>query len=130
MKKSDVHPSKYFKAADFEGPLTLTIEMARLEKFPNGHDEVEKLVVYFKKTKSGLVIGPIVWGMIADIIGTDETEKWPGHRLKLVRETTTFGGKCVPCIRPYAPDDTSAKKPPKKPPPKNDKPDFDDQVQF
>jgi len=98
MRKTDLHPSKYFKAADFEGPLTLTIEMARPEKFENGRDEEKKLVVYFKKTKSGLVIGPIVWGMIADIVGTDETEKWPGHRLKLVRETTMFGGKRVPCI--------------------------------
>jgi hypothetical protein len=130
MKKSDLHPSKYFKAADFEGPLTLTIEMARPEKFENGRDEEEKLVVYFKKTKSGLVIGPIVWGMIADIVGTDETEKWPGHRLKLVRETTMFGGKRVPCIRPYAPDDTPAKKAPKKPPPTDDKPPYNDEVKF
>ena len=129
MRKNDAYPSKYFKAADFEGPLTLTIEMARLEKFKDGRDDVEKLVVYFKKTKTGLVIGPIVWGMIADIIGTDETEKWPGHRLKLVREMTTFAGKPVPCIRPYAPDDMPAKKA-KKPPPKNDKPDIDDEVQF
>ena len=63
MRKSDACPSKYFRAADVSADWTLTaeIEMARLEQFQGGRGDGEKLVVYFKRQKSGLVVGPVLW---------------------------------------------------------------------
>ena len=61
MRKNEAYPSKYFKAKDLPNDWTLTVEveMARMEKFENGRgkEEAEKLVVYFRKQKSGLVTG-------------------------------------------------------------------------
>jgi hypothetical protein len=63
MRKSEAYPSKYFKAKDYADDWTLTveIEMARLEPFDNGRGKSEKLVVYFRRQKSGLVCGPVLF---------------------------------------------------------------------
>ena len=108
-RKRDVYPTKYFVAADFpQTPMVLQIEIARLEKFENDDKEVEKLVVYFRGQKSGLIVGPTVWDQIADVVAadgvskfdSDDYTKWKDHWLELHRDKTPFGRKgLVDCIR-------------------------------
>ena len=131
MRKNDAYPSKYFKAKDYADDWTLTveIEMARLEPFDNGKSQSEKLVTYFRRQKSGLVTGPTLFDQIADVTGENDSDNWKGHRVTLFRDTTQFQGKDTPCIRVRAPD-TPPKKPAKKSVPKDDKPEFDDSVEF
>ena len=130
-RKQDVIQSKHYRATDYPDgwALTAEVEMSRLEKFQNGHDETEKLVVYFKKQKPGLVVGSVVWDQFAEVTGTDEANDWKGHRITLYRDWTMFQGKSVECIRARKPD-APAKKPAKKSAPKDDKPDYDDSVGF
>ena len=138
-RKRDVYPTKYFVAADFpQTPMVLQIEIARLEKFENDDKEVEKLVVYFRGQKSGLIVGPTVWDQIADVVAadgvskfdSDDYTKWKGHWLELYRDKTQFGGKMVDCIRVRKPGAIPLKK--KKKTTKSDPefPDIDDLAQI
>jgi hypothetical protein len=135
-RKRDVYPTKYFIASNFpEKPMVLEIEIARLEKFENDGKSVEKLVVYFRGQKSGLVVGPTVWDQIAEVVEADGVSKfdsddyafWPGHRVELYHDKTPFGGKMVDCIRVRRPG-TPPPKTSKKPPPRSGKPDFNDEI--
>jgi hypothetical protein len=107
MRKTEAYPSKYFKAKDYPEDWTLTaeIEMARLEPFEgNGRGKTEKLVVYFRKQKAGLVTGPTLFDQISDVTGQDDSDAWKGHRVTLFRDTVDFKGEDTPCIRVRAPD--------------------------
>ena len=131
MRKTEAYPSKYFKAKDYDNSWTLTveIEMARMESFDNGGSSRERLVVYFRKQRSGLVVGPTVWDQFIEATGEEDSDDWKGHRVELYRDWTNFQGKDVECIRVRKPG-APAKKPSKKAAPKDDKPDFNDSVEF
>jgi hypothetical protein len=94
------------------------------------------LVCYFHGHKSGLVIGPVVWDQISEVmaasgvdkLNADDCEFWPGHWIELHRDRTPFGGKMVPCIRARSPGTipvTAKKKSAKKSKPDTE-PDFND----
>ena len=113
-KKSEVCIGKYFRAADCpEGwAETKTIEMARVEDVGRDNDKKEKLVVYFLRTKPGLVCGPTLWDQLIEASGEEDSNDWKGHVVELYRTMTSFGGKQVPCIRvrkPGAPPKKTAK---------------------
>jgi hypothetical protein len=131
MRKSEAYPSKYFRAADVEEGwcLPVEIEMARMETFKSDRGgESQKLVVYFRRVKSGLVCGPTVWDQIAETIGEEDTDDWAGHRIELFRDKTTMAGKTVPCIR-VREADALPKKPVKKPAVKAEDLEFNDSIE-
>jgi hypothetical protein len=119
MRKSEACPSKYFRAKDCpeDWVLNAEIELARMEKFEGGRgkDGGEKMVCYFRRQKSGLVIGPVLWDALIELTGEEDSDNWPGHRVQLYRDVTQFGRETVPCIRVRAAPESSAKKPVKKP---------------
>jgi hypothetical protein len=88
MKRDDVFPSKYYRGGDFEQPKVLVIESIRLEslKQPNG-ETTTKPVAYFKGAKKSLVLNRTNWDVIADIVGRDDTDTWPGTRVELYSVT-------------------------------------------
>jgi hypothetical protein len=133
MRKADAYPSRYFKATNFpdDWELTVEVEMARFEDFQNGDKKTEKLVVYFRKQKSGLVVGPTVWDQFIEATGEEDCDDWKQHRVTLYRDTTPFQGKTVPCIRVRKPEMAPAKKPSRKAAPKQEEqPEFDDEIPF
>jgi hypothetical protein len=98
------------------------IETSRIERLENGDKIANKLVLYFKGIKSGLVIGATVYDQVADFLG-DETDEWPGHKVEHFRTETQFSGKTVPAIRvrkPGVKPKKAAAKSDDKPPPLND----------
>jgi hypothetical protein len=104
MKRDEVFPSKYLKAADLGGkPRVVTIERALLEtlKNPEGKEQA-KTVLYFAGSKKMLPLNRINWDAVAAIAG-DDTEDWPGARIELYPTTTEMAGKIVDCIRIRAP---------------------------
>jgi len=129
--KSDALPTKYFKASNFadDWSLKVEIELCRIEKFENGGSSSEKPVVYFRKQRSGLVIGSTVWDQLADATGEEDSSDWPGHIVELFRSTTTYAGKTVPAIRVRKPGATPKKKAKTAAPPPEDVP-FNDSVDF
>jgi hypothetical protein len=120
-RKSEVYPTKYFRAADLPDGWSpvVQVETCREEPFPGKRDgeTVDKLVVYFRGQKSGLVVGPVVWDQIAAVMENSGVDKfnaddyafWPGHWIELHRDRTQFGGKMVPCIRVREPNAATPK---------------------
>jgi hypothetical protein len=110
MKKDEVFPSKYLKAADLNGkPIVVTIDRAPLEelKNPEGKEQT-KTVLYFRGGKKALPLNVVNWDSVAEICG-DDTDMWPGGKIELFATRTQMGGKMVDCIRVRAPLDAAAK---------------------
>jgi hypothetical protein len=126
MKKGDAYPPKFLSAATFgDEPRVFTIECVRREKFENDGVKTEKPVMYFKGERSGYVLSPTKWDMVAEALNEEDSDSWVGA-IELYPDTTFFAGKKVPTI--------SARKPGRSPTPKakakkskpDAKPDFDD----
>jgi hypothetical protein len=107
MKRDEVFPSKYLKAADLNGkPVTVTIKSAPYEPFKNPEGkEQSKTVLYFVGVKKALPLNVVNWDSVAAICG-DDTDAWPGQTIELYPTVTSMGGKVVPCIRIRRPQAT------------------------
>ena len=100
MKRDDVFPSKYLKAADLNGkPVTVTIKNAPYETLKSSEGKEQgKTVLYFVRGKKALPLNIVNWDSVAEICG-DDTDAWPGHPIELYPTVTQMGPKTVPCIR-------------------------------
>jgi hypothetical protein len=100
MKRDDVFPSKYLKAADLNGkPVTVTIKDAPYETLKSSEGKEQgKTVLYFVRGKKTLPLNIVNWDSVAEICG-DDTDAWPGHTIELYPTVTSMGAKTVPCIR-------------------------------
>jgi hypothetical protein len=137
MRKSDAMPSKYFRAKDLPDGWTLQaeVELARLEKFEGegrGKESTEKMVVYFRRQKSALVVGSVIWDQIvASTGGEEDSDLWKGHVVELFKTTCQFGRETVDCIRvreaskKAAPKKAALKAAPKIVPPEEDEMAYD-----
>jgi hypothetical protein len=100
MKRDDLFPSKYFRAADLGGkPLDVVIKSAAVEEFKNmqGNKE-DKLVLGFIGQKKSLVMNRTNYDSVAELHG-EETDGWAGKRVQLYPTTTRIGGKPTDCVR-------------------------------
>ena len=105
MKRDEVFVSKYVKCEDLGGkPVVVTITAADLEilKTPDGK-EAAKTVLRFKGGTKALPLNMTNWDSVADALGEDDTDQWPGGKIELYPARTTMGGKTVDCIRVRAP---------------------------
>ena len=103
MKISQIFPSRWLKAVEL-GPdgLELTIRKVTLEEV--GEEREQKPVMAFDETDKELVLNITNWNSIADLTGKDDSDDWPGHKIKLVRSKVQYGSKTVDAIRIEAPD--------------------------
>ena len=103
-------PSKFVKADDLGNARPIgTIESVDLEEVGAGQNQERKLVVHFAEhTLKPLVLNLINCDTISDIVGTDDYDAWPGHKIQLFATKTEFQGKRVPCIRVCAPPKAKA----------------------
>jgi hypothetical protein len=105
MKRDELFPSKYIKAADLGGkPLVVTIKSAAVEALnnPNGGGQQDKLLLSFVKLPKRLVVNLTNYNVIADLHG-DETDAWPGKRIELYPTKASVGGKSFDAVRVRAP---------------------------
>jgi len=122
MRKDEVFPSKYLKAADLKGkPQTVTIESAPFEPLKSlDGKETHKIVLHFKNAEKSLPLNATNFDAVCDATGCPDTDDWPGRRIELYPTRTTMGGKAVDCIRirpPSASRPAAAAPPPPPPPP-------------
>lgn len=86
----------YIKAADLGGKrVTVTIENVELGEIQGD----KKLIVSFVGKDKKLTLNRTNADTITEILGTDETDDWAGHRIVLFPSKTTYQGKRVDCIR-------------------------------
>ena len=97
MKTKNLFPSKWLKASDLDGDLTVTIASAKLEKVGQDSDE-KKLTLYFSETDKGLTINKTNCTTLEKLYG-DDTDGWLGKRIVIYPTETSFKGEMVECIR-------------------------------
>jgi len=116
MRRDDVFPAKYLKAADLNGrSRILEIDAAPLETLKDASGEKQtKTVLYFAAESKSLPLNMTNWDSVADICG-DDTDDWPGQKVELYPATTQMGGKTVACIRIRKPRGSKAASPRTKP---------------
>ena len=99
MKRSDVFPSKYLQAADFETPQDLQIESLDLEMLEaQGEKPKEKGILTFTGLDKRLVLNVTNWDTLENLYG-EESDDWSGKWITLYATTCRFGSKTVPCVR-------------------------------
>jgi hypothetical protein len=104
VTRSDVFKSRYLKAADLSnGPVVATIRVAALETLKGYSGSPEnKVVIYFTRGVSPLILNRINWDSVADIAG-DESDNWGGAQIELYAATAEVQGVEKPCVRIRAP---------------------------
>jgi hypothetical protein len=109
MKREDLFPSRYFKAADLGGAsLDLAIKSATVETLKDMQGgAADKLVLGFVGQKKGLVVNRTNYDALADAFG-EETDDWSGKRITLYPDTARVGGKSIPCVRVRAANSADA----------------------
>lgn len=95
MNIKSAFPSQWLAAAELEGEeKTLKIKDVVLEDV--GSDQ--KPVVTFYGAKKGLVLNKTKSVVIADILGSEETDDWAGHYITIFPDRIAFQGKMVDTI--------------------------------
>jgi hypothetical protein len=104
MKREDLFPSKYIKAADLGGkPLDVVIKSAGVETLKDMQgSNTDKLVLGFINQPKLLVVNKTNYEAIAELHG-EETDNWPGKRIQLYPDKASLGGKSVAAVRVRAP---------------------------
>src|SRR5262245_6138688 len=98
MRKNEVFPSRFFKAADLKnGLLTVEISEVVMESIVDGEDD--QPVVHFEGQSKGLVLNVTNWNMLEELSGSDESDDWTGLRVTLYVTKVDFQGRRVPAIR-------------------------------
>lgn len=96
MRIGEAFPGSYLKASDLGGKrIGVTIDAVHIENI--GSDN--KPVLYFQGKEKGLVLNKTNANMISEIVGSDETDEWQGHRVALYPTKVDFQGKRVDAIR-------------------------------
>lgn len=104
MKVSKHFAGSYLKAEQLpRNPVPVRISRVVVEYIGSEGQKEEKPVLYFDGKEAGLVLNKTNAIALAEMLGSDETDEWPGYMILLCRESTMFNGRSVPCIRvrPY-----------------------------
>jgi hypothetical protein len=110
MRSADVYPSKYLKAEEIDGDLTVTIKSVALEQLENKEGKKQdKPIVYFREVDKGMVVNKTNWTLIAEQHG-DESDDWIGQQITLHAMDVEAFGEMVLSIRVKRPRKASTAK--------------------
>lgn len=104
MKVAEMFPRRYANGEDLKGkPVTLTIAKVHPEEMrPGGGTPITKWVIYFEGARRGVVLSRTLATQIAEALGDDDTDHWPGKRVTLYPQLLTVAGRRVTVIRARA----------------------------
>lgn len=105
MKLGEMFPSKYIAKDDLKGrKVKLVIDRVVMEDVGQGENKEIKPVLYFSGKEKGLVLNVTNGNTITSIVGTDETDDWPGTEVELYFDPTVqFKGKTTGGLRIVVP---------------------------
>lgn len=96
MKLNEVFSGNYLKAEHLQGrTVPVTISKVEVKEFDDGN----KIVVFFAGKDKSLVCNKTNANIIAENLGTQETDEWVNGRIQLTVKKVEFQGKLVPAIR-------------------------------
>jgi len=95
-KLNEIFSGNYLKADDLQGrTVRVTISKAEVKDFDDGN----KVVLHFQGKDKLLVANKTNCSIIAENVGTDNTDEWAGQTISLFTKKVEFQGKLVPAIR-------------------------------
>lgn len=105
MRIGEMKESKYLKKEEVGKGKLFTIKELKKENVAGDNQETdEKFVLYFYEAQKGMVLNWTNIQLIAQAVGSDETDGWPGKKIVLYEDpNVSFGGKLVGGIRVRAP---------------------------
>jgi hypothetical protein len=101
VKRSEAFPKPWMAPGDLGGkPDVATIKVVTLEpiKGPDGKEK-EKVVVYVARKYKPLILNATNFDSIAAIVGSDETDDWPGTKIEYYPSTVPVNGQIKDCVR-------------------------------
>ncbi len=100
MRLSEAFPSNFLKADDLGGKnVTVEIEEVTFEEIGQGRDKEHKIIVAFKGKSKKLIANKTNCNTIAKLVGSDDTDLWPGHRIILTSREVDYQGTPTLAIR-------------------------------
>jgi hypothetical protein len=105
MIRGERYPSKTWNkecpelADDKEIVLTIT----HVENEPPQEGEPSKPTIYFQESDKRWIVGPTIWGMIADIVGETDDDNWSGKQVGLYIDWSVRYGNVKGGVRPKDP---------------------------
>lgn len=99
-KLSEVFKSEYLKADDIpdEG-MVLTISEVEIKELGQGKDKEVKPVISFKEIEKGMVCNKTNCNTIHKLTGSDDTDDWVGHKIRLITLEVDYQGTMTNAIR-------------------------------
>lgn len=100
MKLSDMYPSRFLKAEDFEEGKTfiLTVKDVQIETLGQGAKQETKPVMYFRDTEKVLALNKTNAITIGKHLG-DDTDEWIGKKIAFTTTEVEMKGEIVRAIR-------------------------------
>lgn len=95
MDALSLHPSNYFRAADFTAPRQLTISGLSMEQMPDG---ARKPALSFVGEAQKLVLNKTNTQLLAALFGR-ETNNWAGRAIECYADKVPMQGRIVDSIR-------------------------------
>lgn len=100
-------PSRFLQAAELDRPFVATVAGLADENVGAADAPDVKPVLRFQEAGAKAVVMNLTRSEAMEaIVGDPDTDHWLGHRVKVYRGTTRYGGKRVPCICLGPADDT------------------------
>lgn len=132
MRIDEVFSGNFLKADDLQGKtVRVTISKVEIKEFDDGN----KIVISFQGKDKTLVCNKTNSSIIAENLGSRETDDWVGQTILLTVKKVEFQGKLVPAIRVVLADNPAPVKPKatpaRQPEPEHEpEPDSSDEVPF
>lgn len=105
--------SRFINATDLRG-RAVRVTIARVEE-ARFRDGTCKLVLSFENARKQLPLNKTNLRAVIAVLGTAETDQWPGQRLTLEPRKVDFGGQLVDAVRVAAPPEPPPPPPARKP---------------
>lgn len=120
MNINQLKDSKFLRKEDCGKGILVTID--KIEQFnvaPDGKPEELKWCIVFQEDVKPFVTGPTTRTLVAQIVGSEETDDWHGRQIVLYHDPSIiFAGKVTGGIRPRAPQRPAPRSAPARPAPR------------
>lgn len=100
MNINEVYSGNYLKADDLQGKRVIVrINHVSVKEFEGDKGMDKKIILGFEGKAACLVCNKTNAAIIAEVLGSQDTDNWIGGTIKLEVRKVEFSGRLVPAIR-------------------------------